>query len=137
MTLFVDSSAWFAAANRDDRWNRRAREILSSREILLTSDHVLVESWLLIQSRMHRDAADRFWEGLRGGIARIEKVGPADLETAWFIGLQFPDQDFSIVDLTCFALMERLGLTQVVSFDRDFAIYRYGRSRDRAFEVLR
>ena len=26
---------------------------------------------------------------------------------------------------------------RVASFDRDFAIYRYGRNRDRAFEVLR
>ena len=36
-----------------------------------------------------------------------------------------------------FAVMERLGLTRVASFDRDFAIYRYGRNRTRAFEVLR
>jgi hypothetical protein len=33
--------------------------------------------------------------------------------------------------------MERLGLTRAASFDDDFAIYRYGRSHDRAFEVLR
>jgi hypothetical protein len=33
--------------------------------------------------------------------------------------------------------MERLGITRVASFDRDFAIYRYGPNRDRAFEVLR
>ena len=29
------------------------------------------------------------------------------------------------------------GLTRAASFDQDFAIYRYGRNRDRAFEVLR
>ncbi|HEX2464334.1 MAG TPA: PIN domain-containing protein [Thermoanaerobaculia bacterium] len=137
MTLFVDSSAWFAAANDEDRWNQRAREIIASRETLVTSDHVLVESWLLIHSRMHREAAERFWEGLRAGVARIEKVGPTDLETAWSIGLLFADQDFSIVDRTSFALMERLGLTRAVSFDSDFAVYRYGRNRDRAFELIR
>jgi predicted nucleic acid-binding protein len=32
--------------------------------------------------------------------------------------------------------MERLGLVRVVSFDIHFAIYRYGRRRDRAFEIL-
>ena len=32
--------------------------------------------------------------------------------------------------------MEQLGLSRVASFDDDFAIYRYGRSRDGAFEVL-
>ena len=33
--------------------------------------------------------------------------------------------------------MQRLGLTRVASFNDDFAIYRYGRNRERAFEVLR
>ena len=44
---------------------------------------------------------------------------------------------FSIVDRTSFAVIERLGLTCVASFDDDFAIYRYGRRRDKAFDVLR
>jgi uncharacterized protein len=33
--------------------------------------------------------------------------------------------------------MERLGLTRAASFDDDFAVYRYGRRREKAFEVLR
>ena len=32
--------------------------------------------------------------------------------------------------------MERQGLTKVASFDDDFAIYRFGLARDRAFTVL-
>jgi hypothetical protein len=36
------------------------------------------------------------------------------------------------------AVMERLGVTRVASFDDHFAaVYRYGRKGDRAFEVLR
>jgi uncharacterized protein len=137
MTLFVDSSTWFAAAYASDRWNERAREILGSGEPLVTSEHVLVETWLLLSARVHHEAAQRFWEGLRAGAARIEQVVPSDLEAAWSIGLRFSDQEFSIVDRTSFALMERLGLTRAVSFDSDYAIYRYGRNRDRAFEVVR
>jgi predicted nucleic acid-binding protein len=137
MTLFVDSSTWFAAANRRERWNVRAKEILASGEPMVTSDHVLVESWLLLNSRIHRDAAERFWEGLRAGAARIEQVDPVDREAAWAIGRLFADQHFSLVDRTSFAVMERLGLTRVVSFDDDFSLYRYGRNRDRAFEVIR
>jgi predicted nucleic acid-binding protein len=137
VTLFVDTSAWFAAVDYDDQWHQRAKEILASGEALITSDHVLVESWLLIKNRLDWDAAQRFWEGLRDGIASIELVVPSDLETAWTIGLLFSDQHFSPIDCTSFALMERIGLKRAVSFDSDFAIYRYGRNRDRAFEVLR
>ena len=116
MSLFVDSSAWYAAGDKGDFSNSRAKEILSSGEPLITTDHVLVESWLLLHHKFHRQAANRFWERLRTGVAKIEPVGPADLEVAWAIGEAFPDQDFSIVDRTSFAAMQRLGILRVASF---------------------
>ena len=103
----------------------------------MTSDHVLVETWVLLRHRLGRSAADQFWDGIRSGVASLEAVGPVDLEMAWAIGNAFPDQDFSIVDRTSFAVMQRLGIHSVATFDDDFAIFRYGRNRDRAFEVLR
>src|SRR6266511_1608192 len=57
----------------------------------------------------------------------------ADLEAAWAIGQAFPDQDFSIVDRTSFAVMERWGVHRVTTFDDDFAVYRFGHDRTRAF----
>ncbi|HSH61180.1 MAG TPA: PIN domain-containing protein [Acidimicrobiales bacterium] len=136
MTLFVDTSAWYAAADAGDRNNARARRILQTDPSLLTSDHVLVESWSLLRHRLHRDAAERFWGRLRAGVS-IEPVGQADLETAWGIGAAYPDQDFSIVDRTSFALMQRLGVHTAASFDSDFAVFRFGPRRERAFNVLR
>jgi predicted nucleic acid-binding protein len=59
------------------------------------------------------------------------------MEAAWATGEAFDDQSFSIVDRTSFAVMERMGITKVASFDDDFAVYRFGRNRDRAFEILR
>ena len=137
MTLFVDTSVWYAAADAGDRSNARAKAILSVDDPLATTDHVLVETWLLMSRRLGRSAADRFWEGLRLGVASIEPVGPADLELAWAIGESFGDQDFSIVDRTSFAVMQRLGVLRVASFDDDFAVYRFGGRRQRAFEVVR
>ncbi|MGH7556725.1 MAG: type II toxin-antitoxin system VapC family toxin [Gemmatimonadota bacterium] len=137
MSLFVDSSAWYAAADRGDRSNKRAQEILSEGDRLLTTDHVLVETWLLLRHRLHRDAAERFWDGLRNGIAEIEPVGAGDLASAWAIGEAFPDQDFSIVDRTSFAVMLRLGIRQVAAFDDDFAVYRFGKDRREAFNLVR
>ncbi|MCP3963653.1 MAG: PIN domain-containing protein [bacterium] len=137
MSLFVDTSAWYAAADRGDRSNDRAREILTAGERLVTTDHVLVETWLLLRYRLHRHAAERFWDGLRSGVATLEMVVAADLEVAWAIGQTFRDQDFSLADRTSFAVMQRLGVLKAAAFDDDFAVFRFGPDFRRAFEVVR
>jgi predicted nucleic acid-binding protein len=137
VSLFVDTSAWYAAADRDDTNNSVAQAILSKSEQFITTDHVLVESWTLIRHRLNREAAQEFWNGLRGGVATVEVVSVADIEAAWNIGETFADQDFSIVDRTSFAVMVRLGLERVASFDSDFSVFRYGRRREKAFQVVR
>ena len=134
-SLFVDTSVWYAAADVSDVGNARAKEILEGGELLVTSDHVLIETWVLLRYRLHHSAAERFWDGLRRGVAAVEPVTRADLEAAWAIGQSFLDQDFSIVDRTSFAVMERLGIHRAATFDGDFAVYRYGPGRRRAFEI--
>lgn len=136
MSVFVDTSAFYAAADAGDGSHGRAIELLRG-ERLVTSDHVLVESWMLLRARAGLASAERFWGALRGGAAVVESIIQSDLETAWRIGEAFEDQAFSIVDRTSFALMERLGIGEAISFDRDFSIYRYGPGRDRAFRVRR
>jgi predicted nucleic acid-binding protein len=137
LSAFVDSSAFYAAADDADRSSVRARELLSSEERLFTTDHVLVESWLLLQRRLGASAAERFWAAIRAGATSVSYISAADLEAAWAIGERFPDQSFSIVDRTSFAVMERLGVYRAIAFDDDFAVYRFGSRRSRAFEVLR
>ncbi len=75
--------------------------------------------------------------GIRAGGASVEHVTPPDLDAAWAIGERFVDQSFSIVDRASFAVMERLGVHRAIAFDDDFAVYRFGPRRERAFEVLR
>ena len=137
LTTFVDTSAFFAGVDRSDIDHERAAALLTSEEHLVTSDHVLVETWGLLQRRIGPDVANRFWAGLRSGRASIAYIGPADFENAWATGEIFADQRFSLVDRTSFAVMQRLGVHRVITFDNDFAIFRFGAKRDRAFEVLR
>jgi predicted nucleic acid-binding protein len=122
-SLFVDTSVWYA--------------VLAAGEPLVTSDHVLVETWTLLRHRIRRLAADRFSESIRNGVSAIEPVGAADLEASWQIAVSWRDQDFSIVDRMSFAIMRRLGIERVASFDADFAIFRFGPNRRRAFTILR
>ena len=137
MSLFVDTSIWYAAADSSDRSNARSKAILKSGDALVTSDHVLIETWTLLHHKLDRKAAHRFWEGLRNGIAVIEAVTLADLEVAWDIGASWSDQDFSIVDRTSFAVMRRLGIDRVASLDAHFAVFRFGPKRRQSFHVLK
>ena len=137
MSLFVDTSIWYAAADSSDRSNARSKAILRSGETLVTSDHVLVETWTLLHHKLDRKASEGFWEGLRSGIALIEAVTLADLEVAWDVGVSWRDQDFSIVDRTSFAVMRRLGIDRVASLDAHSAVFRFGPKRRQSFHVVR
>ena len=136
MTVFVDTSAWYAAADADDASHERAAARLEEfAGQLLTSDHVLVETWYLASSRLGRDVAERLLDGIRNGIASVENTLLSDLEVASSIRGTFGDQDFSIVDRTSWSVMLRLGIHEAVAFDRDYSIFRFGRDRRQAFTV--
>ncbi len=136
MTVFVDTSAWYAAADLDDAGHERAALRLREHAgALLTSDHVLVETWFLAARRLGFAAAERLAEAIRMGLARIEPATVADLETAARIGEEYPDQGFSIVDRTSWAIMGRTGVHEAIALDADFFIYRFGRDKRQAFRV--
>jgi predicted nucleic acid-binding protein len=137
MKAFVDTSAWFAAVNAKDRHHQRASELLNAQLRLFTSTFTIIETWLLLRSRINFAIAEGFTDHIRSGAAKVEESTIDDLVRAWELAAAFADQEFSLVDRTSFAMMERLGIDKVISFDADFVIYRYGPNRDRAFEVLR
>ena len=111
--------------------------MVAAEDRLITSTFVLVETWLLLQSKIAFAVAEEFGEYIRAGAAALEQETMSDLERAWQIRIAFQDQSFSLVDRTSFAMMERLGISKVISFDDDFVIYRFGPDRRQAFEVLR
>ncbi len=136
MSVFVDTSAWYAAADLGDVHHRRAVERLGEfSRYLLTSDHVLVETWFLAANRLGADVAETLVNTIRAGGARVEAATIADLEIAAQIHDVYADQEFSIVDRTSWSIMQRLGVQEAISFDRDYLIYRFGRDRRQAFTV--
>ena len=128
---------FYAAVDAGDVDHERAKIILAGATgDLLTTDHVLFETWRLLRQRLGRPVAERFFETIRAGLADLEFIQPRDVEAAWAFGVSYVDQDFSIVDRTSFAVMERLGVARVATFDSDFAIVRLGPRRERAFEIV-
>lgn len=133
---FVDTSAWVSMADGAETAHARvAAALRAQRGGLLTSDHVLQQTWKVMRHRHDRFAAEALVNEIRRGIARVKVSLLGDLEVAATIGAAFSDQDFSLADRTSWAVMERLGITEAVSLDSDFRVYRYGPGRRRAFRV--
>ena len=138
MSIFVDTGILVGAALARDRRHQRAAEVLSGLADAdpFATDHVIIEAWALISRRAGFGEALRFWRALRHTPLRIEIVLMPDLERAQAIAEVWRDQEFDIVDCTSFALMERLSCRRATSFDKDFAVYRYGPDRSHAFEIV-
>ncbi len=126
MRTFVDTSGFYALASRSDCHHAAARAALAGRSDWITTDHVMVETWLLVRSRLGRAAALQFWDDLARGLAVVAGLASADLARAREIAAAWPDQDFSLVDCTSFAFIERLGLTRALAFDAHFRVFRWG-----------
>jgi predicted nucleic acid-binding protein len=78
--------------------------------------------------KLGRHIAINFLEHLlcsvEDGTTYIVRVTEADEERAWEILETYADQDFSYVDATTFAVMERLNLDRAFAFDRHFETFR-------------
>lgn len=137
--IFVDTGAFYALADIGDRNHGAARSVFEVRGTageLVTSDYVFVESWCLIRARLGRGAAMQYWDAMQSGVVKTYGVTSSDLANARAIAASWPDQDFSLIDCTSFALMERLKLDEALAFDSHFRVYRYGRRRERAFRII-
>ncbi|MCQ3814758.1 MAG: PIN domain-containing protein [Acidimicrobiia bacterium] len=133
---YVDTSAWVSLANSDEASHERVVAALDDRRgRLITSDHVLHETWTVMRFRHGFEPAERLINGIRGGIAKVEVSGLSDLEVAAAIDTAFPDQRFSLSDRTSWAVMQRLGIHDAITLDKDFRIYRFGSDRRLSFTV--
>jgi uncharacterized protein len=128
-SVFVDTGAFVALADEDDQFHVRAVRAGKEAEKSghrLTTDFVLMETCLYLQRRLSPASARRFWGSILSGDAGVElaRVESPDLERARDIADQYADQDFSIVDCVSFAVMERLKMSRVFSFDHHFDVFR-------------
>lgn len=83
---------WFAAAVKRDRGNARAKAILQRAGELVTTDHVLIETWFLLGSRSGRNLAERFWDGVRrGAVAVFDLADHPKAARAYAWSYELPD----------------------------------------------
>lgn len=136
MLVLIDTGAFYALADDSDRNARAARSFFRERletEQFATTNAIVFESWSLLRGRLGWNAAYRFMEGLRKSAISLLHAESVDLELAWRIIGEYSGQELSVVDALSFAMMERHGISEVFTFDKDFLLYRYGPKKQRSF----
>jgi hypothetical protein len=125
-TIFVDTGAWYALADRTDQHHKRAVKkypaLLKRYPHLTTTNLVIAETYILIRRALGFQPAISFLSNLSSSL-RIAKIySDATLEfKAEKILTTYQDQDFSYTDAVSFAIMRELKIGEAFAFDSHFA----------------
>ena len=125
--IFVDTGAWYALVDNRDPAHVRASSFFAHNTMpLITSNFVFDETVTLIRKRLGWQNAYDFGVRLRSSERLdIVPVLEPDEQKAWIFFGKYYDQDFSYTDCTCFALMQRLKISTVFSFDHHFRVMKF------------
>ncbi len=128
-SVFVDSSAYHALADRDDESHGAALVILERlerqppRPRIFITNFIRAEAHALLLNRIGRPAAMRFLAELANGGTTVIRVTAADEQQALELLERYQDKEFSLTDATSFVVMARLGIEAAFAFGRDFIQY--------------
>jgi predicted nucleic acid-binding protein len=119
---FADTSFWFGLQERRDSRHQDARSLVA-RGIgrVVTTNHVVGETWTLIRRRSGHSAAVGFLDRLAllpdVDVIHVNEAIEAD---AWRWLRARPEREYSLVDATSFAVMRRRRIREALAFDGDF-----------------
>ncbi|BBZ13180.1 PIN domain-containing protein [Mycobacterium branderi] len=119
---FVDTSFWAALGNATDARHDIAKELWASRPpVVVTSNHVLGETWTLLNRRCGHRAAAAAAAIRYSAIVRVEHITAELEEQAWLWLARHDEREYSFVDATSFALMRKKKVHNAYAFDGDFS----------------
>ena len=130
MSVFVDTSALFAALDSDDSNHGAALEAferLAGVEELITHNYVHVEAEQLIRRRLGSDAAATLIDRLLPALTTIWVDEP--VHASAFAEIRSAGRGASLVDHVSFIVMRREGITEALAFDADFDAAGFRRPR--------
>jgi len=122
LTVFVDTSAWYALASKGDDDHALAqavyRDLVDRNERLLTTSYVLAETMGLIQHRLGWGPLGLFAKAAHTlDVCWIDRARHVESEK---LLLERRRRALNIVDAASFVVMRELGIEDAFAIDRDF-----------------
>jgi Predicted nucleic acid-binding protein, contains PIN domain len=124
--IFIDTSWYKALVDAHDDFHNRAlsqyKTLRSEENIFITTNFIIDETLTLFRVRRDLEIALKFRDLLVdiSVITKIIRVLPQDESMAWH-WFPKPWSKLSFTDCTSFAVMQRLNLKDVATFDDHFA----------------
>ena len=124
--VFIDTGAFVALRNRAEREHELARstlkQLVEDGAQLFTSNFVFAETYTTLLVRLGRGEAIEWGLRFRAGqTIELIRIDQEIEQKAWSILESHTDKEWSYVDATSFALIERERFTGAFAFDRHFA----------------
>ena len=125
LPIFIDTSFFKAIIDPTDDFHKDSQRIWEKlekeRATLVTSNYVLDESFTLIRIRCGLEVVDKFRKDLAESaqLLKIVRAALADESNAWEWFLKDWSK-LSFTDCVSFAVMKRLHLIRVCTFDEHF-----------------
>jgi predicted nucleic acid-binding protein len=124
MTIFVDTSAFYAVLDRGDENHASAREtwlrLLREEHTLVTTNYILVETCALLQNRIGIPALRTFHEDV-APLLRVVWVAEDRHASGVEAALAASRKRLSVVECVAFQVMRESAVDTAFSFDRHFA----------------
>lgn len=121
--IFIDTSAFYALLDGDDAEHSRALKIWEKESPeeggLVTTNYVVLESMALLQTRLGMPAVRVFRDAVLP-LVRIEWIDESVHAQAVTALIAAGRRGLSLVDLSGFETMRRLGIRSAFTFDRHF-----------------
>jgi predicted nucleic acid-binding protein len=127
--VFVDTGGFFGLIAAEDAVHERAVELFTQadreRWHLITTNAIVYETHalLLTRARQGRTLGLEFLEAMGNTRCRIERIRKRDEARAKGLLRAHRDKGYSFCDALSFTVMDRLGIKEVIAFDRHFREY--------------
>lgn len=120
---FVDTSFWVGLQVARDARHEAARSIWGGDDgPLVTTNHVVGETWTVISRRASHSDAVRFVDRVESSRRlTVIRVGEPEVAEAWRWLRRHDERTYSFVDAASFAVMRRRRIREAFAFDGDFA----------------
>jgi predicted nucleic acid-binding protein len=124
--VFADSGYWIGLRDKHDPWHQRSRKIaqwlVQNRCLVVVTPFLFaeVQGYFCRVPEIREMVIQDFWENR---VLTIEQTTFEDQKRAVGILKKQRDKTYSFADAVSFVVMERLGLSEAISFDQHFAQY--------------